>query len=102
MLVLSWMLGAHASNVRCVCSPSECDQLTNDDCPVGSGLVWDPCGCCKICARLEFEACGGPDGFHGSCAEGLECVVGAPETGTPLDRANLEGTCRRKSHFCFK
>lgn len=97
MLLLSLLvlLGtAHGGNVRCVCSPSECDEISDSDCPTGSGLVWDPCGCCKLCSRLEFEACGGPDGFHGSCAAGLECVVG--QAGTALDRVNLEGTCMRE------
>jgi len=54
--------------------------------------VWDPCGCCRVCSRLEFEPCGGPDGFHGTCAAGLECVA---------DHADLLGTCRREYSFLF-
>ncbi|KAF4520741.1 hypothetical protein B566_EDAN004861 [Ephemera danica] len=72
LLVCTHATHVHGSHVRCVCSPAECEQLTDSDCPAGSGLVWDPCGCCKLCSRLEFEACGGPDGFHGSCAQGLD------------------------------
>jgi Insulin-like growth factor binding protein len=72
--------------IRCVCSsPAECEPLSDTDCPNGSALVWDPCGCCRVCARLEFEPCGGPDGFHGTCAAGLECVA---------DHADLQGTCK--------
>jgi Insulin-like growth factor binding protein len=84
-------LGQGGGAVRCVCSsPAECEPLTDADCPDGAALVWDPCGCCRVCARLEFEPCGGPDGFHGTCAAGLECVA---------DHADLLGTCRRKYQF---
>lgn len=30
-----------ARALSCVCSPIECDSLTEDDCP--GGLTWDPC-----------------------------------------------------------
>jgi hypothetical protein len=87
VLTVAATLGG-AVAVRCVCSsPSECENLTDADCPTGSALVWDPCGCCRVCSRLEFEPCGGPDGFHGTCAAGLECVA---------DHADLLGTCRRE------
>ncbi|XP_059480391.1 cysteine-rich motor neuron 1 protein-like isoform X2 [Neocloeon triangulifer] len=90
LLLFALLAGATleaAGAVRCVCSsPGECEPLTDDDCPQGASLVWDPCGCCRVCARLEFEPCGGPDGFHGTCAQGLECVA---------DHADLLGTCRR-------
>ena len=93
LLVLVVMAGLCQGGgaIRCVCSsPAECEPLTDTDCPNGSALVWDPCGCCRVCARLEFEPCGGPDGFHGTCAAGLECVA---------DHADLLGTCRRKYQF---
>lgn len=32
---------AVARALSCVCSPLECDVLTNEDCP--GGLIWDPC-----------------------------------------------------------
>ena len=32
---------AVARALSCVCSPFECDILTDDDCP--GGLTWDPC-----------------------------------------------------------
>ncbi|KAJ9579782.1 hypothetical protein L9F63_004567 [Diploptera punctata] len=79
----------------CVCSPSECEELSESDCP-GGGTVWDPCGCCRVCARVENEPCGGPYGFYGSCAEGLECVVAAHATGKPVLAANSEGICTRE------
>ncbi|XP_069696768.1 venom protein 302 [Periplaneta americana] len=79
----------------CVCSPTECEELSESDCP-GGGTVWDPCGCCRVCARVENEPCGGPYGFYGSCAEGLECVVAAHATGKPVLAANSEGICTRE------
>jgi hypothetical protein len=83
------------SGFSCVCSPSECEELSESDCP-GGGTVWDPCGCCRVCARVENEPCGGPYGFYGSCAAGLECVVAAHATGKPVLAANSEGVCTRK------
>lgn len=69
-MVLSF---AVAKALSCVCSPLECDLLTEEDCP--GGLTWDPCKCCKVCARVEGEPCGGLFGFSGSCAIGLQCVI---------------------------
>ncbi|XP_043463316.1 venom protein 302 [Leptopilina heterotoma] len=70
IVVLSF---AVAKALSCVCSPLECDLLTEEDCP--GGLTWDPCKCCKVCARVEGEPCGGLFGFSGSCAIGLQCVI---------------------------
>ncbi|KAL0114364.1 hypothetical protein PUN28_011552 [Cardiocondyla obscurior] len=64
---------AVARALSCVCSPLECDVLTDEDCP--GGLTWDPCRCCKVCARVEGEPCGGLFGFSGTCAVGLQCVI---------------------------
>jgi hypothetical protein len=92
LLLLSVRL---VSGFSCVCSPAECEELSEEDCP-GGGTVWDPCGCCRVCARVENEPCGGPYGFYGSCAEGLECVVAAHATGKPVLAANSEGICSRE------
>lgn len=90
------LFSAHyVSGFSCVCSPSECEELSESDCP-GGGTVWDPCGCCRVCARVENEPCGGPYGFYGTCAVGLECVVAAHATGKPVLAANSEGICTRK------
>ncbi|XP_015599676.1 cysteine-rich motor neuron 1 protein [Cephus cinctus] len=81
---------AVARALSCVCSPLECDLLTDEDCP--GGLTWDPCKCCKVCARVEGEPCGGLFGFSGSCAVGLQCVIR-----NLLDHAREvdEGTCTK-------
>lgn len=77
----------------CVCSPSECEPLAEDDCPPGAGTVWDPCGCCRVCARTENEPCGGPYGFYGTCGKGLQCVV------SDVRSEGVDGTCKRKYLF---
>ncbi|CAL7946665.1 unnamed protein product [Xylocopa violacea] len=81
---------AVARALSCVCSPFECDILTDDDCP--GGLTWDPCRCCKVCARVEGEPCGGLFGFSGSCADGLQCVI---KNLLPNAREVDEGICTK-------
>ncbi|KAK6619060.1 hypothetical protein RUM44_003442 [Polyplax serrata] len=76
----------------CVCSPSECEDVSKDDCP-GGGTVWDPCKCCRVCARIDGEPCGGPHGFYGTCADGLDCIVATHASGKPVLAANSEGIC---------
>ncbi|KAF7993343.1 hypothetical protein HCN44_006403 [Aphidius gifuensis] len=80
---------AVARALSCVCSPLECDILTVEDCP--GGLTWDPCKCCKVCARVEGEPCGGLFGFSGSCAVGLQCVIKNLRPPDELD----EGICTK-------
>nr|XP_033341457.1 cysteine-rich motor neuron 1 protein isoform X2 [Megalopta genalis] len=81
---------AVARALSCVCSPLECDVLTDEDCP--GGLTSDPCGCCKVCARVEGEPCGGLFGFSGSCADGLQCVI---KNLLPSTREVDEGICTK-------
>ncbi|XP_036140141.1 uncharacterized protein LOC105834238 isoform X2 [Monomorium pharaonis] len=81
---------AVARALSCVCSPLECDVLTDEDCP--GGLTWDPCRCCKVCARVEGEACGGLFGFSGTCAIGLQCVI---VNLLPRSREMDEGICTK-------
>ncbi|XP_047346447.1 cysteine-rich motor neuron 1 protein-like isoform X2 [Vespa velutina] len=81
---------AVARALSCVCSPLECDVLTDEDCP--GGLTWDPCRCCKVCARVEGEPCGGLFGFSGSCAVGLQCVI---KNLLPHTREVDEGVCAK-------
>lgn len=76
--------------MSCVCSLAECENVNESDCPNGAGTVWDSCKCCRVCARVENEPCGGPFGFSGSCAAGLECV-----NLNFLDK-NAAGVCTRE------
>lgn len=47
--------------------------------------------CCKVCARVEGEPCGGLFGFSGSCAVGLQCVIANL---LPRTREMDEGVCK--------
>ncbi|XP_055383539.1 cysteine-rich motor neuron 1 protein [Condylostylus longicornis] len=68
------------SGLKCYCNPQECDVIRSQDCP-GKGIVlWDPCKCCKICAKTLGEKCGGPGGFSGTCEPPLQCVASLPVT----------------------
>lgn len=80
----------NANRLSCVCSLAECENVNESDCPNGAGTVWDSCKCCRVCARVENEPCGGPFGFSGSCAAGLECV-----NLNFLDK-NAAGVCTRE------
>ncbi|KAJ8867569.1 hypothetical protein PR048_031371 [Dryococelus australis] len=82
-----------AAAFSCVCSPAECEDVGEADCPRGGGTVWDACGCCRVCARVLDEPCGGPHGFHGACAAGLLCVLA---TDRPVQAAGSEGVCVRE------
>ncbi|XP_046400757.1 insulin-like growth factor-binding protein 2 [Ischnura elegans] len=78
--------------VSCVCTVSECERVSAWECPGGPGaLVWDACRCCRVCARVEDEPCGG---FHGACAPGLRCLL---EPGLLPSKAapDARGTCKR-------
>lgn len=60
------------------CILDECEST--DDCK--AGVVYDRCGCCKICAKEEFELCDHPEKnisaagiSYGKCGENLECII---------------------------
>ena len=60
------------------CSPClqrECtrEEIVRRGCKPKGGLVYDICGCCKMCAMLEGERCGGPWDLFGFCDKGLRC-----------------------------
>lgn len=70
--------------LKCVCNPSECETIRSEDCPGRGLIVWDPCRCCKVCARTFGEACGGPGDFSGTCEPPLSCVSKIPVGGTGI------------------
>lgn len=51
------------------CDKIKCPELPKEKCP--QGFVKGPCSCCKVCARVAGEPCGGSD--QGRCALGYEC-----------------------------
>ncbi|KOB74428.1 Neuroparsin [Operophtera brumata] len=72
MLAVLALVGA--SELNCICDPRECDVLEPSGCPGLGVIVWDPCKCCKVCARTFGEECGG---FSGTCEPGLKCYEGS-------------------------
>ncbi|XP_058838043.1 cysteine-rich motor neuron 1 protein-like isoform X3 [Topomyia yanbarensis] len=80
--------------LKCVCNPSECDVIRPEDCPGKGYIVWDPCRCCKVCARTVGEACGGPGDFSGTCEPHLSCVSKIPfgGPGMCLDLPKFSGS----------
>lgn len=84
-----------ASALTCgPCNKSECISEPNN---CTGGYTLDVCECCKVCAKLVNETCGGKYNLEGNCGEGLECAlvskIGAPITG------NEVGICRGKALY---
>eukprot|EP00731_Ephydatia_muelleri_P039215 Em1222g1a len=42
-------------------------------CKVADAIVYDDCGCCPECGKLEGELCGGNANVGGTCGPGLYC-----------------------------
>uniref|UniRef100_A0A8C6U762 Cysteine-rich motor neuron 1 protein n=1 Tax=Neogobius melanostomus TaxID=47308 RepID=A0A8C6U762_9GOBI len=60
-------------------------------CDGGRAVARDPCGCCDLCTRLEWEPCGGQDWSVGYCGLGLSC---AAVNGTGLASIPEIGVCK--------
>ena len=73
------------------CNRSTC--LDPEDCP--GGLVVDPCGCCKVCAKVVDGECGGLYGLKGRCDQGLYCAIN-PDPGSTIT-GQEEGICKGRS-----
>ncbi|XP_055619085.1 cysteine-rich motor neuron 1 protein-like isoform X3 [Toxorhynchites rutilus septentrionalis] len=78
------ILNVKIFGLKCVCNPSECDIIRSEDCPGKGLIVWDPCRCCRVCARTYGEACGGPGDFSGTCEPPLSCVSKIPVSGSGI------------------
>ncbi|KNC28803.1 hypothetical protein FF38_00707 [Lucilia cuprina] len=66
------------NGLKCYCNPKECDVIRALDCPGKGLMLWDPCKCCRICAKTLGETCGGPGDFSGQCEPPLKCVTKLP------------------------
>ena len=71
-----------------VCNRSRCAEP--EDCP--GGLVVDPCGCCRVCAKIVEGECGGLYGLKGRCDQGLYCAI-SPNPGSTIT-GQEEGICK--------
>lgn len=109
--------GHVVSGLKCYCNPKECDSITSEDCPGKGYVLWDPCKwvlfwykineeislifstkfyrCCRTCAKIKDESCGGPGGFSGTCEPPLQCVAEIPLN-------NGIGVCKGESTFLSK
>ena len=77
--VLLFILLAHgAQSLSCFCRMSTCKDVNLLKQQCKGGLVNDVCHCCKTCAKVEGETCGGLWGFEGTCDEGLFCKGAHP------------------------
>ena len=57
------------------CSVLPCTKMKILRTRCRGGTVYDICGCCQRCAKLEREACGGYRDAVGTCDVGLHCHV---------------------------
>ncbi|XP_030066499.1 insulin-like growth factor-binding protein 2 [Microcaecilia unicolor] len=99
LLVLSLALWRPApADMLFRCPPCSRERL--DACPTASvrgpcaELVQEPgCGCCRVCARLEGEACGV---YTARCATGLRCYP-SPDSELPLQAlVQGQGACGQR------
>ncbi|XP_072162859.1 uncharacterized protein [Diadema setosum] len=50
-----------------------CEYQGDPECPQGSQVTYDVCGCCKVCTPVVGESCAGAWMIFGDCSEGLVC-----------------------------
>ena len=79
-----------------LCDITTCENETvlEESCP--SGIVLEPCGCCKICASGFGESCGGAFGVNGTCEYTLICTVDEKQY---LNGVNVIGICTSELFF---
>ncbi|XP_075413999.1 CCN family member 1 [Tenrec ecaudatus] len=82
LLLYSTKLALSTCPAACHC------PLEAPKCAPGVGLVWDGCGCCKVCAKQLNEDCSKTQPCDHT--KGLECNFGANPTA-------LKGICRAQS-----
>ncbi|XP_076038378.1 venom protein 302-like [Oratosquilla oratoria] len=70
-----------------LCDKSDCPPLNPFTCPAGTES--DVCGCCTVCAKTQYEVCGGPWFIHGNCGRGLFCLRDESDF-------NSDGICIRR------
>ena len=60
-------------SLSCIpCKDSQCTPVAKLNCQ--GGLKMGVCGCCKVCAKIKGEKCGGIWDHFGKCDDGLTCV----------------------------
>ncbi|XP_076038349.1 venom protein 302-like [Oratosquilla oratoria] len=62
-----------SQGLTCVpCHDVKCQPLIPSTCRAGTES--DLCGCCNVCAKAQYDVCGGPWFAHGKCGKGLFCL----------------------------
>lgn len=62
-----------AQGLSFYCRMARCEGIESLKRRCKGGLVNDVCLCCKTCAKVEGETCGGLWGLDGTCDQGLFC-----------------------------
>nr|XP_033778689.1 cysteine-rich motor neuron 1 protein-like [Geotrypetes seraphini] len=88
--IFFWVILACAAQELLASNCTECDKSKCPPAPIscpGHGAT-DPCGCCRHCARHEWEPCGGENWQLGYCDRRYRCAavngtgnVEIPDTG---------------------
>ncbi|XP_067143719.1 venom protein 302-like [Centruroides vittatus] len=94
IVLLSGLLDVGRTLTCIPCEEATCINKTEEECPVG--VVYNTCGCCKVCAKNIGEVCDGPYKVYGQCGRGLICVKPSPPPGIDsfLHYFNIEGICQ--------
>ena len=71
---------------RTLCSDDEIERIRRG---CNGGIVDDACHCCKTCAKVEGETCGGLWALEGKCDQGLFCKT----PGEPRRYSMRRGIC---------
>ena len=80
-----------AEGLSCYCGSSDCSERAIERIKqrCKGGIVDDICHCCKTCAKVEGETCGGMWGLEGTCDQGLYCKT----PGEPSRYTMMRGIC---------
>ena len=94
-LALLIVLSVHgAQGLSCYCPAAQCETIESLEQRCKGGLVDDVCACCKACAKVEGEVCGGLWGVDGQCDQGLCCEHLETGFNAPM---MARGVCARKT-----
>ena len=76
-----------------LCDLTTCMNLTalEESCP--NELVYEPCGCCRICGSGFGEPCGGAYAVNGTCEYDLKCTADSRQY---LNGVDIIGICTSK------
>lgn len=90
-LALLFLVSVYSTEgLSCYC-PTVCSEDAIEQIKQGckGGVVDDACHCCKVCAKLEGETCGGLWDLEGRCDQGLFCKT----PGEPSPYSMKRGIC---------